>query len=220
MGGQDAAVGRQSRLLLGLEHDGTGAIAEQYTGAAIVPIEDPRKRLGANHQRALEGAGSQEIVGGGKRKYKSRTDGLQVEGGAVVDSEPVLYGNGRGGKRIVGCRGRKNDKINGLGVDAGIGQGGLRGPNCQMRGEFALGGDMALVNSGSLNDPFVGRVDPRRQFSVGQYLLRQVGTAAEHDRTGYSHETASCGAGAKANPPPSRWSILLILLRRSYRTIS
>ena len=61
-----------------------------------------------------------------------------------------------------------------------------------MRGELALGGDVALPDAGALDDPFVRGVDPRRQFGIGQDLLRQIGAAAEHDRTYCSHETASC----------------------------
>ena len=55
--------------------------------------------------------------------------------------------------------------------------------NRQMRGELAVGGDMALLDAGALHDPLVGGVDPRRQFGIGQDLLRQIGAAAEHNRT-------------------------------------
>ncbi len=60
-----------------------------------------------------------------------------------------------------------------------------------MRGEFALGGDVALPDAGALNDPLIGGVDPRCQFGIGQYLPRQIAAAAEHHRTYRSHETAS-----------------------------
>ena len=71
MRGQYATVGGFSGLHLGLEHDGAGAVPEQHAGAAVLPIENARERLGANHQRALVGAGAQEIVGGGERKNEA-----------------------------------------------------------------------------------------------------------------------------------------------------
>jgi hypothetical protein len=102
------------------------------------------------------------------------------------------------GKGVVRRRGRQHDQVDRLRIDPGIGQRGARGIDRQMRGELALGGDVALPDAGALHDPLVGRVDPRRQFGIGQDLLRQIGAAAEHDRTYCSHETASCAVGAEA----------------------
>ena len=65
---QHAAVARFARLRLRLQHDRAGAIAEQHAGATVVPVQNPRKCLGADYQRALEGARAQEIVGGRERK--------------------------------------------------------------------------------------------------------------------------------------------------------
>ena len=39
-----------------LQHDGTRAVAEQHAGAAIVPVEHARQRLGADDERGLRGA--------------------------------------------------------------------------------------------------------------------------------------------------------------------
>src|ERR1700681_987045 len=99
MSRQDAAVGAGSRLRLGFEHDGAGAVAKQHTGSPVAPVEYARERLGADHQRPLERAGAQETVGGGKREDKARTYRLQIECGPVVDPEPVLdrdSGSGEG----------------------------------------------------------------------------------------------------------------------------
>jgi len=64
---QDAAIGRGAGLLLRLEHDGAGAIAEQHAGRAVVPVEDAREGLGADHQRPLVRACAQERVGDRER---------------------------------------------------------------------------------------------------------------------------------------------------------
>ncbi len=71
-------------LRLRFEHHGAGAVAEQHAGAAIGPVENAREGLRADHQRALVGAGAQEIVGGRQRKDEARAHRLQVEGRAVV----------------------------------------------------------------------------------------------------------------------------------------
>ena len=49
MRGEQAAVAGRPGLVLCLQHDCTRAVAEQHTGAAIIPVEDARKRLGTDH---------------------------------------------------------------------------------------------------------------------------------------------------------------------------
>ena len=44
----------------------------------------------------------------------------------------------------------------------------------QVRGELALGGDVALADAGALHDPLVRRIDSGRQFGIGQNPLRQI----------------------------------------------
>ncbi len=83
---QDAAVGGLAGLPLGVEHDGAGTVPEQHAGSAVVPVENPRECLGADHQGALERACAQEIVRGGEREDKSGAYGLQVECRAVADA--------------------------------------------------------------------------------------------------------------------------------------
>ena len=204
-----------ARLLLRLQHHGAGAVAEQHAGGAVVPVEDARKGLGADHQRALVGAAAQEIVGGGQRKDEARADRLQVEGRAMVDAEPVLDRDRGRRESVVRRRGRHHDQVDRLRIDAGIGERRARGIDAEMRGELVVGRDVALPDAGALHDPVVGSVNSCRQFGIGQHLLRQIGAAAEHDRTYRSHETASCAVCALASAPPSRLSMWLILVRRS-----
>ena len=166
MRGQDAAVGWRARLLLRLQHDGAGAVAEQHAGGAVVPVENAREGFGADHQRALERAGAQEIVGGRQRKDEARAHRLQVEGRAMGDAEGGLHGHRGGRKSVVGRRGRQHDQVDRLGVDAGIGERGLGRLDRQVGGQLAVGGDMALANAGALHDPFVGGVDRRASSAL------------------------------------------------------
>ena len=209
---QHAAIGRFARLVLRLEHDRAGAVAEQHAGAAIVPVENARERLGADHQRALVGAGAQEIVGGGEREDEAGAHRLQIEGGAMMDAEPVLHGDRGRRKGVVRRRGRQHDQVDRLRIEPGVFQRRARSVDRQMRSELAFGGDMALPDAGALHDPLVRSIDTGRQFRIGQHLLRQIGAAAQHDRTFRSHETTSCAICACTSA--------LILVRRSQRTIS
>ena len=63
LGVEHAAVGIVALALVGLQHDRAGAVAEQHAGAAVVPVEDARHGLGADHQHGLGLAGADEVVG-------------------------------------------------------------------------------------------------------------------------------------------------------------
>src|SRR3977135_387418 len=93
MSGQYAAVGSSTRLVLRLEYDRAGAVAEQHAGTAVVPVENARKRLGADDERPLVGPRAQEIIGGRQRKDEAGAYRLQVERGAMIDAERVLDRN-------------------------------------------------------------------------------------------------------------------------------
>src|SRR6267142_3255637 len=145
---QYPAVGGLAGLQLGFKHDSASAIAKQHTGAAVAPVENSGECLGADHQRALERAGTKEIVRGGEREDKPRTYRLQVEGNTMVDAERVLDLDRGGGKGVVRRRGREHDQVDRLRIDPGIGNGGACGMDRQMRGELAFGGNMALPDAG------------------------------------------------------------------------
>ena len=131
----------------------------------------------------LKAPAAQEIIGGGECKDKAGAHGLQIEGGAMVDTEPILDSDGGCRKGVVRRRGRQHDQVDRLRIDPGMGERGARGIDRQMRSELALGGDMALTDARALHDPFIGGIDPGRQFGIGQHPLRKIRAAAEHDRT-------------------------------------
>ncbi len=189
--GQHTGIRHGAGLLLRVQHDGAGAVAEQHAGGAIVPVENAREGFRADHQRALEGSAAQEIIRGRNREHKARAHRLKVERRAVMNAERVLDCNRGGGKRVVRRRGRTHDQVDRLRIDPGMFQRRQRRLGPQMRGEFAGCRDMALPDAGALHDPFVRSVDLCRQLRIGQNLLRQIGPTAEHDRTRHSHERAS-----------------------------
>ena len=131
----------------------------------------------------LKAPDAQKIVGGRERKDEAGAHRLQVEGRAMGDTERVLDRHGCRRESVVRGRGRQHDQVDRLGVDAGIGERGVGGLDREMRGELVVGRDMAFADTGPLHDPLIGSVDAARQLGIGQYPLRQVGTAAEHHRT-------------------------------------
>ena len=183
------------RLRLAVEHDGAGAVAEQHAGAAVGPVENARKRLRADHQRARERARFEQAIGRRQRVDEAGAHRLQVEGRAMGDAELGLHRHGAGRKRVVRRRGREHDEIDRLGIDLGMGERGARRVHRHVRGPFAGRGDVALVDAGALHDPVVRRVDLARQIAVGEDLRRQIAAAAEDDRSLCRHEAA----------PPTAW---------------
>ncbi len=101
----------------------------------------------------------------------------------MVDAEAVLHGDRGSGKGVVRRRGRQHDQVDRLRVDTGMFQRRTRRVDRQMRGKFTVGGDVALPDAGTLYDPLIGSIQPGGQFGIGQHLLRQIGSAAQHDRT-------------------------------------
>jgi len=91
-----------------------------------------------------------------------------------MDAEPVLHRNCGGRKGVIGRRGRQHDQVDRLGVKPRMMQRRARSLDRQVRGELALGGDVALADARALHDPLVGRINAARQFGIGQNPLRQI----------------------------------------------
>ena len=132
--GQDAAIVAAADLRLGLQHQGAGTVAEQHAGAAILPIENARERLCADHQGALRLAALDEVVGDVRRIDEARADRLHVEGGTLgyrrgrPGSCTAVAGNVRSGVAVA-----QMTRSISIGIDAGAHQGLARGAQCRDR---------------------------------------------------------------------------------------
>ena len=109
-----------ARLLLRLEHDRAGAVAEQHAGGAVVPVENAREGFGADHERALERASVQEIVGGRQPIHEARADRLQVEGRAAGDAEAVWTATRWPGKVLSGVEVASTIRSMSCGIDPAL----------------------------------------------------------------------------------------------------
>ena len=77
MGRHDARNARRR------QYDGSGAVAEQHTGAAVVPVDDPGVDFGADHECITCHARRDHPVRDGERIDEPAADGLHVESGAT-----------------------------------------------------------------------------------------------------------------------------------------
>ncbi len=167
MGGQDPRlVGRR-------EHHGAGAVTEQYAGAAIGPVDDIGKGLGAHHQRVLRLAALDEHVGQAQCVDEAGAHGLHVEGRAAMHVEPCLQQTGGTGEDAVGRGGGHDDEIDVGRRDPG----GIDGLTGRLFGQIARRlafDDVTLLDAGSFGDPLVAGVDHALEFFVGEDAFRQM----------------------------------------------
>ena len=175
--GQYAAIGRGALALLTLEHDRARAIAEQHAGPAVVPVQDAREGLRADHQRGAGQAVLDQAVGHGHTVDKARAHGLQIESGALVHSERLLHRRRRRRESLVRRGRRQHDQVEIGACEARVCQRPLCGLDREVRRELTLGRDMALLDSGALLDPLVGGIHLLGQFVVGDDSFRQIGAA-------------------------------------------
>ena len=178
MGREDMAAARP-RLGHRLQHQCPGAVAEQDAGAAIVPVENAREGLGADHQSGARLPEPQRIVGGGERKDKPGAHRLDVEGRAPVHPQPRLH-LGRGRREgVVRGGGRQNDQIEIAAVHAGAVERLLRRAHREIGGQLSGCGHAALADAGALADPRVGGVEAGGQIVVGHDPRGQIGAAPD-----------------------------------------
>ena len=162
------------------QHHGAGAVAEQHAGAAVLPVEDARVGLGADHQRRPHLPALDEVVGDRQREDEARAYRLHVEGGAAGHAELGLHARGRRREGIVRrawWRRRSDRRLAARGRRPSSARSG--GARRQVGGQLAVGRDVPLADAGAGDDPLVGGVQLMREFGVGQHPLRQVGAAAD-----------------------------------------
>src|SRR4029078_8471455 len=78
-------------------------------------------------------------------------------------------------------------------------QGTVGGVRRQMRGELAVGRDIALADAGALANPLVRCLDPLGKLLVGYHARRQIGAASLDHRT--DHPSLSVQVAAVATGP-------------------
>jgi hypothetical protein len=152
---------RKGSLIGRLEHDGARTVAEQHAGAAVVPVEDAREGLCADHQRTLVGAGANELVGDAEGVDEAAADRLQVEGRrAVGDAQLALQDRGGAGENVIRRRSGQHDQVDVVRLAAGRLERPLAGNQRQVAGCDIRRREMAGTDAGTFDDPLVRGVEP------------------------------------------------------------
>ena len=183
-------------VLAGLQHHGPRPVPEKHAGLALVPVEDPRKGLRADHQRGPGLAGPDEIVGHGQGVDEARADRLDIEGDAFGHAEPGLDRGRGGGKGAVGRRGGEHDQVQFAGVLPGGRKRAPRRREREVRSLLAGRGDPPLPDPRALADPHIRGVHAGREFAIGDDAFRQVGADAPELRPPAGQEAVAATGGA------------------------
>ncbi|MNV16337.1 hypothetical protein D3C71_1070940 [compost metagenome] len=191
--------GQDAGLVGGLQHHGAGAVAEQHAGTAVIPVQDARKHLGADNQRATCAARADEAVGGGQRVHEAAAHGLHIESRRTLGAQIGLHQASRAGKhKVRGGRGH-HDEVDFGSVYAGIGQRAARGLGGQLAGGDATLGQMALPDARAFDNPLirggdVARRQLRCQLVIRNHAFRQEAAGAR------DHGIFHCGIHQAVSP--------------------
>ena len=203
MGRQHAAVaGAACRRRV--QHHRAGAVAEQHAGAAVVPVEDAREGLGADHQRGarLPERGS-KLSATASAKMKPEHTACTSKAAPRCHAELRLdLGRGRR-EGLVGGRGREHDQVEVAAAHA------RRAASAALRPRRRRGRRSARPSAAMWRWPMPVRwrihsseVSSRlRQLVVGDDPLRQIGAAADDLRAQIIIERSQPPAAAPAPAP-------------------
>ena len=167
IGRQDAPVGIGASAVLRFQHQRARAVAEQNAGAAVFPVHQLGKGLGADDQHAAGLTCDHQRIGGGQGIDKSGADRLHVEGKTGRHAKLGLHHRCRRGKGEIGGRGRNDHRIDIDGIHAGIAQRRAGRGGRHVRGRLAFGREMPPFDARAGADPFVGRIDDLFKFAIG-----------------------------------------------------
>ena len=170
-----------------------GAVAEEHTGRAIVPVQKARDRLRAHEQDLPRGPRQDEAAGHREAVDEASARGPQIEDRGTPRAEALLDETRSGGQEVVRrCR-RDDDRIEILAAHARSRERFLRGLRRHDRGDLVSLDDVSLADPGALVDPRVGRVHDGLEVRVRQHLRRNVEPPTGDDRLG-GHRRRSTGS--------------------------
>ena len=162
-----------------LDQYGTGAVAEQDAGRAVRIVDDCRHLVGADDDDFAIRAALDELRRDGERINKAGACRLHVEAADIADIGHVADQIGGRGKDEVRRGGGADQQIDIAGRGAGLLQKTAHRLGAHMRGAepFALE-DVAFLDAGALDDPFVAGVHHARQLGIGEHVGRDIAVHA------------------------------------------
>ena len=146
-----------------LHHDRARAVAEKHERRAVVPVEDLREHVAADHERASREAAASMPYACATRVHEPGAAREQVVGGRVVRPERVGEQRGVVGNIMSGVTVAQMSRSMSAAVDAGFGERLPRGGQRDVRERLVVACDAALADARALADPLVRGVDDRRR---------------------------------------------------------
>src|SRR5215467_4570846 len=137
------------------QHHGAGTVAEQDTGAAIVPVENPRKGFGSDDEGGARLAAAQSIVGDRQSKNKPSAYRLNVERSTARHFDPGLHPRRGSREGMVGSGGGEHKQIDVRPAHAGAVERTPGGMSRKIGGQLRGVGDAPFADAGALANPLV-----------------------------------------------------------------
>ena len=170
------------RRVRGLEHRGAGAVAEEHAGGAVLPVEEARQPLRADHERVLDRARDDHPPRDGDRGDEARTRGLHVESAGSGRAELRLH-EARGRRKEVVRRACADDhQLHVLRAEMRLLERGAPRTCRHERRRFLIRRDSSLLDACAAGDPFVRGVDDPLELGVRHDTRRRVETPAGDER--------------------------------------
>src|SRR6476646_1941114 len=181
-----------------LQDNRPGAVAEQDERRAIVPVEDLGQHVSADDERAIREPGREHRLGLRDRVDEACATGREVVGGGVRHAERVGEERRRGRKRHIGRDRRNDEQVDRRRLDLRHLERAPAGGKRDVGEGLVLARDPALADARTLADPFVVRVDERRELVVREHTLRHMAAEAG-DRDRLAVRAADHGFAPTAN---------------------
>ena len=183
---ESLAVGTQIRVLhaysflLGsLNEHRSGSVAEEYACSAVLIVDERRHLVGTYHDYLLVASALNHCSGNVERIKESAAGCLKIECESVLQSEFAKYYRRCRGELVVGSGSGYNQRINCVGINAGLLQellGCLAGHVACA--ETFLGEDVALLDADTCHNPLVTGVYHAREFLVVEDIVGHVSANA------------------------------------------
>ena len=172
--------GKNAGLIARFQYHGAGTVAKQDAGTAIIPVDNAGQGFRTHHQCTFCGTGLDKLVCDPECVDEPRAYGLHIKGSRAVNIQPLLQQAGRTWKHTVRCRRRQYNQVYLPWRDPRSLHCIVCCNLCQVTGGLITGGNMPLVDTGTLPYPFIGGIHDLFKIMVGQYFFRQV-TAGTRD---------------------------------------
>jgi hypothetical protein len=166
----------------GLKYDCTGAVAEQDTGGAIIPVHEAREDFGCDNEDCFVSARLDKLATDGDAVNEAGAGRFEVEGACVVCTYFVLDDASCGGEEKVGRGSAADDEVDLGRRNVSTCNGLAGGGDGKGSGSFVVACDVALSDAGASGDPLVSRVYEFFEVKVGEHLLRYPAPPAGNSR--------------------------------------